>query len=152
MTAPTNLPPRQLPRIGGSFAPPVDEVKLASFETLATTAPERIALAMKRLLLMLRTFRQTPRSGLPGRPHPSGRGTIVPLEDPEIRRIWDLVPWINAKQREEFGNPGDDDCDQYGVLFDSLPLGDLRNAAYHLLWFARELALDREPITNDTLK
>lgn len=27
----------------------------------------------------------------------------------------------------------------------------LRNAAYHLLWFARELALDREPLTTDQL-
>ncbi len=35
-----------------------------------------------------------------------------------------------------------------GKVFDSLA-GDIRNAAYHLLWYARELTKDREPRTKD---
>ncbi len=36
-----------------------------------------------------------------------------------------------------------DNCD---LLFDMLT-GDLRNAAFHLLWYAKELSLGREPAT-----
>jgi hypothetical protein len=37
-----------------------------------------------------------------------------------------------------------------GRAFDSLE-GSERDAAYHLLWFARELTRDREPCTSDKL-
>jgi hypothetical protein len=36
-------------------------------------------------------------------------------------------------------------------LFDGLRAGELRNAAFHLLWFCKELTLDREPLTVDKL-
>lgn len=136
---------------GGSFAPPLDEAKLASFDTIADSQGGPVGDAMKRLITMLKKFWETPRSPLPGSGHPSGAGMIIPLEDAEIERIWDHVPWMNAEQRIAKGKIGDDDCDQYGVLFGTLPQGEVRNAAFHLLWYARELAADREPITNDLL-
>lgn len=148
--------------IGGSFAPPVDDAKIDRFEQLAKECSDsQIQGYMLDLVKMLRTFRETPESQRPGSSHPSGVGTIVPLEDAEIERIWDVVPWP-------------EECDVMGRVFDKLPAGcrrvndptapkgyrieitdqdacDRRNAAYHLLWFARELAQDREPLTNDKL-
>src|SRR5262245_47110881 len=82
-----------IPRIGGSFAPPLDAAKLASYRTLAAGAPPAVKEAMENLCAMVETFQRTPRSRLTGSPHPSGRGVIVPLEGEEIRRIWDVVPW-----------------------------------------------------------
>jgi hypothetical protein len=90
---------------------------------------------------MVRKFRETPDSVQPGTPHPSGRGVIVPLEDAEIQRIWDVVPWM-------------EELKMYGQLFEKISATeqrDLRNAAFHLLWFGKELCSDREPITNDKL-
>jgi hypothetical protein len=59
------------------------------------------------------------------------------------------------------------ECQAYRKLFEALPTGrqnadgsgpivdqaacDLRNAAFHLLWHAMEITLDREPLTNDKL-
>jgi len=127
--------------IGGSFAPPLDADTLADYKSLAATAPEQVGEYMRDLIQMLKVFRETPDSEQPGKPHPSGRGTIVPLEDAEIKRIWDVVPW-----KEEL--------DVMGGVFDNIdPLTqrELRNAAFHLLWFGRELCADREPITTDKL-
>lgn len=128
-------------RIGGSFAPPLTAEKLAHYKSLAKNAGGQIGDYMAQLAKMLETFRETPDSQQPGTPHPSGRGTIVPLEDAEIERIWDVVPWA-------------EELDVIGKVFDTIPAAtqaELRNAAFHLLWFGRELCADREPITNDKL-
>lgn len=128
-------------RIGGTFAPPLDEPLLRRYEEAAGRGGEKVREAMNKLIHMLRTFWQTPRSRLPGRDHPSGRGVIVPLEDAEIKRIWDVVPWM-------------EELDVYAGWFDQIdPIREreLRNAAFHLLWFAKELHLDREPMTADQL-
>ena len=112
-------------RVGGSFAPPLDKAKLAEYEKLESTIEDRqIADYFRSLIAMLRHFWKTPASKLPGSPHPSGTGVIVPLEEDEIKRIWDSVPWS-------------EECDLIGQVFDKLETGPLRNAAYHLLWYAR---------------
>lgn len=123
--------------IGGSFAPPLTDEMLDQYEALAATAQRRISEYMLSLVSMMRKFRETPQSTRTGSPHPV-RGVIVPLEEEEIQRIWDHVPWP-------------EECDVMDGVFDTLPNGEMRNAAYHLLWFARELTTDREPITNDKL-
>jgi hypothetical protein len=128
-------------RIGGSFAPPLGVAGLDRYRQLAETASGQVKDYILELCNMLATFWQTGESQNGGTPHPSGRGTIIPLEDEEIQRIWDVVPWPN-------------ECDLMGQVFDSIdPVADkdLRNAAFHLLWYARELTADREPITNDKL-
>lgn len=124
--------------IGGSFAPPLATEQLEQYKSLATTADAQTAEYMGVLVRMLEKFRETPDSQLSGTPHPAGRGVIVPLEDAEIQRIWDYVPW-------------ESELELYSQCFDKLPPGDLRNAAFHLLWFGRELCQDREPITNDKI-
>lgn len=127
---------RQL--LGGSFAPPIDDAKLAAYEALVPSDDRQVADSMTKLITMLRKFRETPESQLAGRPHPV-IGTIVPLEDAEVQRIWDVVPY-----REE--------CDAIGLVFERLSVCEVRNAAFHLLWFAYELTADREPITKDKLQ
>lgn len=126
--------------VGGSFAPPLDDVSLARYESMATALPEsHVKDGMLSLVKMMKEFRKTPASSLPPKMHPATRTLIVtPLEAAEIKRIWDVVPWP-------------EECDTLGRVFDEIQPGDLRNAAYHLLWYARELCNDREPITSNLL-
>jgi hypothetical protein len=127
--------------IGGSFAPPLDAAKLAEYVTLAQAAPEQIGEAMLKLCDMVALFQETPASSAEEKPHPVGVGHIQHLEEAEIKRIWDAVPW-----KEE--------CEMYAALFEKIdPQQDkpLRDAAFHLLWFAYELTADREPCTCDKL-
>ena len=124
---------------GGSFAPPIDDAKLSAYKQLIDALDPKTPAGgyARELVTMFETFQQTPPSTLPGKKHPSGTGEIVPLEESEVARMWELVPW-----KEE--------CDTMGKAFDALT-GDVRNACFHLLWYARELTLDREPITTDKL-
>lgn len=129
-------------RVGGSFAPPLTPEKLAAYKALGESCPDlQIRDIFAKLVRMVEVFRETPESTLPGTPHPSGMGTIVPLTEEEIQRIWDTTPW-------------GEELDAYGVICDRLdPVSDKarRDAAFHLIWFGRELDLDREPITTDKL-
>ena len=123
--------------VGGSFAPPLDDAKLAGYEALAESADRRVKEHMLDLAKMLRAFWETGESS--EQPVRNQIGVLItPLEDQEIERIWDHVPWP-------------EECDTIGKVFGQLPNGELRNAAFHLLWYARELAADREPVTNDKL-
>jgi endonuclease III len=126
------------PRFGGSFAPPLSQEKLAAYKVLASNAPPRIKDAMNELIVMVSKFKETPDSTLSAQLHPSGAAMVVPLEKQEVDRIWDFVPW-------------DDELATMNKVFESIPKGELRNAAYHLLWFGRELCNDREPLTTDKL-
>lgn len=121
--------------VGGSFAPPLTADKLDDYAALAETADRRVKEYMLELVNMLRVFWQTGESTAESETTPLGH-PITPLEEAEIERIWDVVPWP-------------EECDVMGQIFDALPNGELRNAAYHLLWYARELAADREPTTSD---
>lgn len=128
-------------RIGGSFAPPITPVKMEAYKTLFDIAEPAVKEVGTKLLNMVEVFNQTPRSSLEGSKHPV-KGMITPLEEAEIKRIWDYVPW-------------DWEIAAYNLLFDKIPSSGaskpLRDAAFHLLWFATELEKNREPITNDQL-
>jgi hypothetical protein len=128
-------------QIGGSFAPPLPPERLEEYKALAESADPQTADGMRGLVKMLETFSETPRSAREGQAHPVGRGVIVPLEEAEVKRIWDVAPW-----REEL--------DMLAGVFDRLdPVAQkaLRDAAFHLLWFGYELTMDREPLTADLL-
>lgn len=157
----------------------MDAAKLSAYRDLADSAPPEIAEVMLKLCDMVELFQQTPRSKLAGSLHPSGRGMIVPLEKEEVERIWDAVPWDGQKLPD--GRTAPRECDMYAELFEQLPTGvegyvmeevklpdgskahkqkpvvsnpeakALRDAAFHLLWWAKELTLDREPLTADML-
>lgn len=127
--------------IGGSFAPPLPPEKLESFKELAAKSEPQTRAYMEELIHMVEVFRETPASRQPGTPHPAGLGQVVMLEEDEIKRIDHVVPWP-------------EEIELMSAVFNKLdPATDkpTRDAAYHLLWFARRLAKDREPITNDKL-
>lgn len=129
-------------QIGGSFAPPLSEELLASYEALAAKADAPVRDAMSTLLACVKRWWDLPYSGPEGSaPHASGVGTIIPLDAPIAAELEPHIPWgheIAAIQG----------------LFDAIPVEqrDLRNAAFHLLWHVKELDLDREPITSDLIK
>ena len=154
-TTPKGNPIRQPDPTRGPacFAPPLTPERLAAYQDLARAqeTPASVSEAMLALVRLAERFAETPTSKLPGVPLQSEytrspfRGKapphIVPLEPEEIDRLWDAVPW-------------DHDLRALGELFETLSaLGQkaLRDAAFHLLWFAKELALDREPMTLDRL-
>ena len=129
----------QLPtRIGGSFAPPLDSSKLSTYRSLAKSAPEEARGYMETLCDMMEIYHDEDESKNESAPHPSGLGTITMLEEDQIKRLWDHVPWPR-------------ECDAMQHCFEELPPGELRNAAFHLLWYGKELADDRQPLTNDKL-
>jgi hypothetical protein len=127
---------------GGSFAPPLDDAKLTAYESLAAGAAPEVRDAMQTLLHCTKQWWELPESGSDGsHPHPSGKGTIVPLDEPIAKALWDAIPWTR-------------DLKSMGELFDGIdPVSQkpLRDAAFHLLWVTNELNLDREPITNDKI-
>lgn len=146
--------------VPGCFSPPLTDELLLEYRSLIATAAEPVRGAARQLLAMADAFLETPRSTerpeiLPMVAMKDGqvitKAECRPLEDAEVERMWDLVPWKDEAARNRHGAFDDDHCDQYGELFEGLPAGDLRNAAFHLLWYARELARDREPMTNDLL-
>jgi hypothetical protein len=122
--------------IGGCFAPALAPEKVSDYRQLAATVQDKqVAQYMSDLCDMLELFYQTPESTEASSKHAIA-GMVTPLADNEVQRIWDKVPWP-------------EECDLIGKAFDRLPAGDVRNAAYHLLWYARELTQDREPMTKE---
>jgi len=127
-------------QIGGSFAPPFTDDNLAAYKALAEGLEPQSPIrdAMLKLWAMASAWWEQPESTGDGRPHPSGRGVIVELDAPIADALWEAIPW-------------DHELKAFGALFETLPAGDLRNAAFHLLWLGWELFRDREPITTDKL-
>lgn len=127
-------------KVGGSFAPPLSAAKLAEYRTLASKSDDRrVRDVMLLLCKMVEVFQETPASTLNGSVGPTGLGVVIPLEAAEVDRIDAVVPW-------------DYECDAYQNLFETIPTdSNLRTPAFHLLWYAKELTVDREPMTNDKL-
>lgn len=138
------------------FAPPLTSERLAAYKSLAAGAEPPVREAMEGLIRMAEVFQETPASALPGVPlqteytrspfrdaagKPKPPPDIVPLSGEEIDRIWDHVPWDHEIRALE-------------PLFEAIDprsQKELRDAAFHLKWYATELALDREPMTQDRL-
>ena len=64
-----------------------------------------------------------------------------PLEAEHVEVLDGVTPWM--RELNTLSTPAGDG------LLDQLPPGELRNAAFHLLWHCKEITLDREPLTND---
>lgn len=138
-------------KFGGCFAPPLTDEMLDQYEELAEVAELSIKEAMLRLLKVVKTWWELPESRKSGKPHATGRGMMVPLEDEHVALIDEDMPWR-------------DELNAFAARFDKIhPVEQktLRDAAHHLLWFANELYHDpdnseqpefgREPITNDKI-
>jgi hypothetical protein len=131
-------------RVGGSFAPPLTDELLASYQALIEKVPDKTQLkeALVDCMACCRKWWELPEStGGVTTPHLSGRGVMVDLDDNIKADLWDHIPW-----EEEIAT--------IAKLFDGIdPVADssLRHAAFHLLWHVKELDLDREPITMDKI-
>ena len=122
---------------GGSFAPELTEPTLARYADLVRTTDPASVIGdyLRQLMKVVNAWWALPEStGPAGEKHASGRGVLQPLDETIKSELWELIPWageINAIQAE----------------LDNLPSGELRDAAFHLLWYVKELDLDREPLT-----
>jgi hypothetical protein len=126
-------------RIGGSFAPPVTDDHLkADWPELIEQTTGLTRAALEQLHRLAKAHRKHPPvKGAAGTRHASGQGLVVPL--------------TAAAQSAVASNlPTRDELAVYAQLFEPLA-GDVRDAAFHLLWYATELSLGREPMTTDKL-
>lgn len=125
---------------GGSFAPPLSDEQLAAYKALAESTAGPVGDAMRTLLKCCLNWWNLPESTTVSKLHSSGRGQIVPLDEPIKAALYDDIPW-------------DHELAAIQSLFDGIPAGHkaLRDAAFHCLWVVKELNLDREPITADKL-
>jgi hypothetical protein len=144
--------------VGGSFAPPLSDAKLKRYKELITKLPAGpLKDCLSKLYKCCSVWWEIPVSKGAGTPHRSGRGLIVKL-DPEVRSALDEhVPW----NHELDSMHGFDPVYSTPRLLDAIDpkeQKELRDAAFHLLWHVKELAIGpdegewgREPITADQL-
>lgn len=66
----------------------------------------------------------------------------IPLSKELLKQLDSTTPWL--RELDTLSNSAGTG------LFDNLE-GDLRNCAFHLLWYAKEISLDREPMSMDKL-
>lgn len=121
-----------MPQVAGCIAPPLTLETLASYRELAKSAPAPVADAMLRFCELAEFVLAHP---------PAGEGFLAPLTEAEVTAYWDLCPFM-------------DECLLLEARFESIDAQSqktLRDAAYHLSWFAKEIALDRVPMTTDKL-
>jgi hypothetical protein len=134
--------------VGGSFAPPLPAETLAAYRaTILADAPEDLRDSLVGLCDLVALFQATGESAEKKTPHPVGIGHVQKLEDAEIGRLWDACPW--PWEAEALGKRANSLPTMVvdGKTVDS----PVRKAAFHLVWFAKELAADREPCTADKL-
>lgn len=128
-------------------APPLTDELLAEYKLLAADALPEVKDVMNLLLVCVEAWWELPESELPASASASvpggGRLPSVPLSDELKAKLWDVTPWM--RELNTLSTPQGDG------LFDVLT-GKLRDAAFHLLWYAKEITLDREPMSQDKIK
>lgn len=136
-------------------APPLTPAMVDRAEELAKSVGGPVGAEVVKLCIMYRHFHLTPESRERPRPHPSGLVKMTPLSKAEIARIDEHVPWSHeiVALKDLFGtlDPG---VRQVGPCQNEVTdpnAKEFNDLAHHLLWYACELALDREPITSDKL-
>lgn len=121
----------------GSFAPPLTEETIKDYARLADKARPEVLDAMQTLLRLVAKWWGLPISKAQAVDHNSGVGKAIPLTSDLQEELFEDIPWMH-------------ELDGMGVLFEKIPTNgvnkEIRNAAFHLLWHAKELCLDREPI------
>jgi len=91
------MAPQKHSLAGGSFAPPLRDELLASYDAqIAALDPKEPATdALKTLLACVRAWWEEPESAGNGKPHPyfGAAAPIVALDQPIAERLWDAIPW-----------------------------------------------------------
>lgn len=133
------------------FAPPLTDELLARYRVLSVDLEQSpVRDAMLELLACVEKWWELPESTRKdvtrfaiqhqGKP---AEFAVQPLEEQYVKELYDVTPWMY--ELEGVSNS------QGTGIFDGLPAGELRNAAFHLLWHVKEITLDREPLTQDKL-
>ncbi len=149
MPNPTELKAERMPV--ACFAPPLTDGLIAKYEALANGLPRErydVRDAMRECLAAVKFWWELPESkgdrddrslAIRHRGR-DARIKVTSLTPDLVERMWDAVPWGY-------------ELDAMQSLFDRIDPAEkpLRDAAFHLLWFARELERDREPLTADKL-
>jgi len=136
------------------MAPPLTDETLDRYRRLAAAAPGPVRDSMLACLVAVAHWWELPDSSRTDgerlkilhrpqsdKPRSESVYELVPLEDSHREQLDDMIPWaheIEAMQR----------------LFDTIPgeQKELRDAAFHLLWYLKELDLGREPATLDRIR
>lgn len=128
-------------RAPACFAPPLSDEVLAGYRTLIESVSQPdLRDVLLELLTAVESWWSLPYSDAAGLTTPNGV-RLVPLEPEMIAALDATTPW-----------PHELDASQRFIDTRSNNLSpDLRHAAYHLLWHARELSIDREPATKDRI-
>ncbi len=137
------------------FAPSLTDEILVNYETLINGMSEEYAEAkdvLRQLLTCVKVWWDLPvstKQGIGWKIFDTSKQAVVivqeiPLEDQHVKDLWEVTPWM--RELVSLSTPQEDG------LFDRLPKGDLYNMARHLLWYCKEITLDREPMTSDVLK
>lgn len=132
------------------FAPPLTDALLARYKAVVEHSPmsAEVRDAMASCLRCVEAWWELPESGRRGDLWKTvHRGKEVefevkPLEKEHVAALDAVTPW--PRELDTLSTPKADG------LFDSLE-GEVRDVAFHLLWHAKEIALDREPVTQDKL-
>lgn len=148
---PTPAEMKSVPMPVACFAPPLTDALLAKYEALAAALPNSrgdVRDAMRECLAAVKFWWDLPESkGLPDDQKlkllhrgKEARVPVTSLTPDLVEKLWDAVPWGY-------------ELDAMQALFDRIAPAerDLRDACFHLLWHARELCNDREPLTRDKL-
>lgn len=128
------------------FAPDLTQDKLDDYEILGLHIKDpQIKDYYTRCLECVKQWWQLPESSLKAKTEidvlhqgVNKKVSIVPLEKSHQEQLFNSLPWLT-------------DCEPIGKAFDTIPQGELRDAAFHLLWYVIELTNDREPITQSKL-
>lgn len=146
---------------GGSFPHPIDKGKLVDYRNIAEATGGPVGEAMLALVQLVSHYHTGSRK-------PTQRGVMMMLASDEAERLDEHIPWdheIAAVQKLFDGLPSGVVEDGTKVVEDRVgqtktvkanrvtnqKAYDLRNAAFHLLWYAKELGAGREPMTKDRL-
>lgn len=147
-----------------AFAPSLSDEKLAAWRETVENLPEdlpkrdQVEDAMRRLLACVEAWWELPEST---RTKDAKRWAFIkansggarqeadeiPLEDEHVDALWEVTPFME----ETYYLASPEPATEKG-LFHEIPAGKVKDVAFGLLWFVREIALDREPMTQDKLK
>ncbi len=131
------------------FAPELSDSKLESYKELIEDHEDReVKDMLSGMLSCVSQWWELPESKQEGRKWVLNRTDgdeahfmEVPLEKEHIKELWEVTPYM--RELNTYSNP-----EGTGPL-DKLPNGELRDCAFTLLWYCKEITLDREPISQD---